>query len=393
MYRILLASGFVLSFLFLFLTKEDKPVAEHPAEKPPIQEIEISGMNLKQVSYADFKGWEKDNLLESLAALKRSCVVTAKRRPEWKKFCSDIDAQKFRSNKAVRKFFEQNLIPFSVNAGETGLFTGYYEPEIEGSIVKTQVYQTPLYELPEDIVRIDLNRFNPKYKGEVFFGRLDGKEVKPYFTREEIEKNDKFPARILAWVKHPADAFILQIQGSGLVRLPDGKALPVGYAGNNGHKFVGIGSIMAKKGLLKRGVYTMAEIKEWLKKNPVEAKKLMHQNPRFIFFKKLNDNGAIGSLGVPLTAQRSVAVDPAFIPLGSILWLETTDPDGRPLNRIVAAQDTGTAIKGAIRGDFFWGAGDKALLEAGRMRSRGTYYLLLPLEAARAFQTKDDMNE
>lgn len=270
---------------------------------------------------------------------------------------------------------------FTVNNGETGLFTGYYEPEIEGSLVKTKEYNVPVYALPQDIVRIDLGKFNPKFKGEILFGKQNGEEIEPYLTRREIETGKiKFPAQVIAWVKEPAELFILQIQGSGILKLPDGKKIGIGYAGNNGHAFTGIGSVMAQRGLLKDGVYTMAEIKKWLIANPRQAQSLMHENPRYIFFKKTDRPGAVGSLGVPLTAGRSLAVDPAYVPLGSFLWLQTTAPDGSALNRLVTAQDTGSAIKGAVRGDFFWGTGEKALKEAGRMKSKGIYFLLLPKE-------------
>ena len=239
---------------------------------------------------------------------------------------------------------------------------------------------TPVYGLPEDIVRIDLGKFNPKFKGDVLFGKQEDKEIVPYLTRRDIEEGKtKIPADIIAWVKEPVDLFILQIQGSGILKLPDGEKVGIGYNGNNGHVFTGIGSVMAKKGLLKSGVYTMSEIRDWLIANPEQARELMHENKRYIFFRKLDKPGAIGASGVPLTAGRSLAVDPAFIPLGSFLWLQT-DHNGVSLNRVVTAQDTGSAIKGPVRGDFFWGTGETALKKAGSMKSRGSYFMLLPKE-------------
>ena len=197
-------------------------------------------------------------------------------------------------------------------------------------------------------------------------------------TRRELETGKtKIPADIIAWVKEPVDLFILQIQGSGILRLPDGSKIGIGYDGNNGHSFTGIGTVMAKKGLLKKGAYTMSEIRDWLIAHPERAREMMHENKRYIFFKKLDKPGAVGASGVPLTAGRSLAVDPAYIPSGSFLWLQA-DHHGMSLNRLMTAQDTGSAIKGVVRGDLFWGTGENALKEAGRMRSQGTYYLLLP---------------
>lgn len=379
MYKTALTVGFCLSvFLLLFGgKKEESSLAFPPAEK--IEEPEpAKKFETVPVSFSDLKGWGKDDLLQALPAMKKSCRRTRGQK-EWAAFCREIQDKEFKTNRELRSFLEKRLQAYAVDPGKEGLFTGYYEPEIEGCLTRTRECRTPLYGVPEDIFRINLGEFDSKYEGDIVFGRLEGKNVRPYLTRREIETHDgAFPAEVIAWVRHAADAFVLQIQGSGLIRLPDGKTLAVGYAGNNGRKFVGIGAIMAKRGLLKPGVYTMAEITAWLKKNPVEAEELMHQNPRYIFFKKLNEKGAVGSLGVPLTAGRSLAVDPAYIPLGSLLWLETTAPDGKPMNRLMTAQDTGTAIKGAVRGDFFWGTGDKALKEAGRMKSKGTYFLLIP---------------
>ncbi len=355
-------------------------------KQPAKEESSVSFMDeipdqlvLNPTDFDQLKGFESDRIKESLPALKKSCAVLEKRYDQWQKFCKKLNQADFKTDEQLRSFIQKEMQPFEIKDQKSGLFTGYYEPEIEGSLVKTEQYHTPVYALPKDIVRIDLGKFNPKYKGEILFGKQQGKEIVPYLTRREIEtQKEMFPAEIIAWVKEPADLFILQIQGSGVLKLPDGKLIGIGYAGNNGHAFTGIGSVMAKKGLLKHGVYTMAEIKKWLIDNPQQAQSLMHENLRYIFFKKLDRPGAVGSLGVPLTKGRSLAVDPAYIPLGSFLWLQTTDPDGNPLNRLMTAQDTGSAIKGAIRGDFFWGRGDEALKEAGRMKSTGTYFLLLP---------------
>lgn len=334
-------------------------------------------IKLSKADFSQLNGFENDNVLEALPALKKSCLILKEKYEQWKSVCRELN-KSFKSNEEFRSFLKKNFQPFLINDNQKGLFTGYYEPEIEGSLVQTEKYATPVYGLPRDIVRIDLGKFNPKFKGEILFGRKNGKEITPYLTRKEIETGTtNFQADIIAWVKEPVDLFILQIQGSGILKLPDGDKIGIGYDGNNGHNFTGIGSVMAKKGLLKKGVYTMSEIRDWLISNPKQAQKLMHENKRYIFFKKLDKPGAIGSLGVPLTAGRSLAVDPFYIPLGSFLWLQA-EHNNINLNRLMTAQDTGSAIKGPVRGDFFWGTGAEALKEAGRMRSRGNYFLLLP---------------
>ena len=375
----LVLGGFILAAVFLSLKKTPQPVL--PEQTDDLIQEQPDKLRLTETTFDDLDGFETDQIKQALPALKKSCSVLEKRYARWQKFCKKLNHEKFSTDGELRSFIKEEMRVFSINNNETGLFTGYYEPEIEGSLVKTKEYAVPVYALPQDIVRIDLGKFNPKFKGEILFGKQDGKEIKPYLTRREIETGEiKFPAQVIAWVKEPAELFILQIQGSGILKLPDGKKVGIGYAGNNGHAFTGIGSVMARQGLLKGGVYTMADIKNWLIANPRQAQSLMHENPRYIFFKKTDRPGAVGSLGVSLTAGRSLAVDPAYVPLGSFLWLQTTAPDGSALNRLVSAQDTGSAIKGAVRGDFFWGTGDNALKEAGRMKSRGIYFLLLPKE-------------
>lgn len=375
----LVLGGFILAAVFLSLKKTPQPVL--PEQTDDLIQEQPDKLRLTETTFDDLDGFETDQIKQALPALKKSCSVLEKRYARWQKFCKKLNHEKFSTDGELRSFIKEEMRVFSINNNETGLFTGYYEPEIEGSLVKTKEYAVPVYALPQDIVRIDLGKFNPKFKGEILFGKQDSKEIKPYLTRREIETGEiKFPAQVIAWVKEPAELFILQIQGSGILKLPDGKKVGIGYAGNNGHAFTGIGSVMARQGLLKDGVYTMADIKNWLIANPRQAQSLMHENPRYIFFKKTDRPGAVGSLGVSLTAGRSLAVDPAYVPLGSFLWLQTTAPDGSALNRLVSAQDTGSAIKGAVRGDFFWGTGDNALKEAGRMKSRGIYFLLLPKE-------------
>jgi membrane-bound lytic murein transglycosylase A len=261
---------------------------------------------------------------------------------------------------AARAYFEQWFDPYAVAAlsGERrGTITAYYEAEVEGEPEPDCDYIVPIYGKPHDLP-------------------AGGSE---YLSRREIENGGiRAKAPVLFWAKNPTDVHILHIQGSGRVKTRNGKKYRVGYAGNNGRKFTGIGSILKSRGIDVGGPYSMLNVKKWLDAHPAEAKKLMHLNERFIFFRDIDGDAPVGAMGVPLTSGRSVAVDPDFIPLGLPLFLETTDPDNEPIERLVVAQDVGAAIKGAVRADLFWGSGKAAFAKAGRMKSDGEYFILLP---------------
>ena len=324
---------------------------------------------LTPVGFEALNGFEDDEVIRALPALKKSCAVL-KKRAEWKKFCKKLNNKNFENSAELRAFIKSEMRPFAV--GQTGLFTGYFKPEMEGALEKTEKYTVPVLGVPADMIKVDLGRFYPELKGKTIFGRVKNGEIVPYFTRREIESG-KANAAAVAWVKHKADLFTAQVQGSTVLVLPDGRRISLHFAGHNGHSFYGIGRDLAKK-----GIHSMQAIRKWLIENPQHGEKLMHKNKRYIFFKTGDDTDAVGSMGVALTPRRSLAVDTDFIPLGSFLWLDTVAPDGAPLRRLMTAQDTGAAIKGIVRGDFFWGTGEKALKEAGRMKSKGTYFVLLP---------------
>ena len=335
--------------------------------------------SLKQVTYAALPDWQKEDMNDVLVAMQRNCQAL-RSKPEWKNVCTQVSNFKGSSAKQIRKLIENNMTPYAVyaNGSDEGMFTGYYEASLNGSLQKDEKNTYPIYGLPKDIVTLDTHSIcQPGYDKGTITGRIEKGRFVPYYTRADIHE-DSIDAPVLLWVESPVDAFILHIQGSGRVQTPDG-VFHVGYAGNNGHDFVGIGSIMEKEGLLQPGQASMPHIRQFLHANPQRAKQLMNQNPRYIFFKMLEKNdGPIGAFGVPLTAKRSMAVDTNFVPLGSLLYLDTFTPDGKPLRRLVAAQDKGNAIKGAVRGDFFWGYGDEAFENAGRMKSKGRYFILYP---------------
>ena len=334
---------------------------------------------LQKVSYSVLPGWKDDDMTKVLPALVQNCNALATR-PEWKTFCDGISRLQNASSQKIRHFIEKNMAPYAVYSygSNEGTFTGYYEASLTGSLVKDEKNTYPIYGLPNDLVSLDTKSVC-SVGGDIgtVIGRIENGRFLPYYTRQDIA-NKKLDAPVLLWVEDAVDAFILHIQGSGRVQTPDG-VFHIGYAGNNGHDFVGIGSIMTKEGVLEQGKASMPQIRKWLKENPDKAHHLMNQNPRYIFFKILQKaDGPLGALGVPLTAERSLAVDTTYIPLGSLLYLDTKTPDGDDIHKLVVAQDKGSAIKGAIRGDYFWGYGDKAFENAGRMKSQGRYYLLYP---------------
>lgn len=386
--------------------------ADSPPEPPPLPD----GVTLTAVGYDALPGWTEDRISEALPALRRSCDrlgIMAVRSGadsylgpgvyggtlgDWVELCMELDralpATLDPDENALRAFFEARLQPYAVRYTDSatgtersdGMFTGYYEAELRGSREPSPDYPVPIHGVPADLVTVDLAASNPDLgKTAPMVGRRDGDRVQPYWTRAEIDDGKlNGAAPVLLWAADPVDKHVLQIQGSGVVTLPDGTTERIGYAGHNGHTFVGLGRIMADRGLVEPGKGSMPHIRAWLKENPEAAWDIMRQNPRYIFFRRIagDVDGPIGALGVPLTPKRSVAVDTRYVPLTVPLWLDTHDPDNRPLRRLVVAQDVGSAIKGVVRGDFFWGFGEEALAEAGRMKSRGTWYLLLPRAAA-----------
>lgn len=332
-----------------------------PSSYPPQPQ---SGFRLTAVDFYQLPGWEEDNHAEIIPALKESCLVT---RAMW---CREID--KAGDGQKVKQFVESNFQPFKVNNnGEAkGTFTGYYQVETKGSLKKTNSHQVPLLGIPSDLVEVNK-----------VIGRYENGNFKPYFTRAEIESGIlKDKAKEIIWLNDPIEAHMLHVQGSGMIKLDNGQTIKVGFAQSNGLPFKGITRILIEKGKLEPNQLSMLATRDWLRKNPKEAKKLMAENPRYIFFRKIEDNDsrAIGAAGIPLTFKRSIAVDNQYIPLHSLLWLNSKDAEGNNLQRLMVAQDTGSAIKGVVRGDFFWGRGEAAFQKAAGMKSVGEYYILKP---------------
>jgi membrane-bound lytic murein transglycosylase A len=374
---------------------------EAPKDKPKAKTEAAPKLLLARVAFADLPGWGDDRVAKALPALKRSCDRLLRRDADapvgpdgragtvadWQAPCAALDGVPKGDDAALRAVLERHFVPFAAEGtdGPEGLFTGYYEASLEGARERRGPYQHPIYAKPDDLITADVARFRADIKPTRIVGRVQDQRLVPYYTRAEIwdgafrERND-LP---LFYADDPVDVFFLHVQGSGVVELPDGTRQRVGYAANNGHDFFAIGRALIRSGEMDGEDMSMQGIRDWLRANPDTADALMRRNPRFIFFRKIDGPGPIGAQGVALTAGRSLAVDPAYMPLGAPVFLDTTDPVTRePLQRLMVAQDTGSAIKGPVRGDFFWGSGEPALAKAGRMKQQGRYYLLLPESVA-----------
>lgn len=354
-------------------------------------------ISLQKTDFSDLRGWKKDNLEDMVPAFEASCGVILKtsspelpsavvkiNTSDYQRACMRFFDEKIGNAKDFKKFLQDNFVPYLVsqNGVTDGKFTSYYQAKISASTTPDDKYKYPIYGKPADLIEVNLADFGEELPKTRLLGRVQNQKMVPYYTRAEIENNPDvakdFP--ILLWGDNPVDILIMQIQGSAIAELPDGETVSLAYADNNGRKFSGIGSVLLAAGKLEKGKASMGEIKKWLEANLDEAKKYMQQNERYVFQRISNTHGAVGAQGVELTAQRSIAVDKTKVPLGAMFWLETTGPDGEPLEKTVIAQDIGGAIKGAVRGDYFWGYGDNALEAAGKMNAKGRYYIFMPKE-------------
>ena len=335
------------------------------------EKVKEDGRVLTPVTFADLPGWEQDDLSGALSAFLRSCKGPV--------------CEAAATVSSPRAFFETHFQPFAVNAGQEGLFTGYYEPLLQGSRERSERFRVPLYVRPPDLVTVDLGDFREELKGQRIAGRVEEGELIPYPDRTAIEGGALAGKKLeLVWVDDPVDAFFLQIQGSGRVRLEDGGEMRVGYAAQNGHPYFAIGKDLVERKALTREQVSMQSIRRWLEENPDLADDVMARNASYVFFEELRGEGPLGAQGIPLTPGRSLAVDLKHWTLGVPMWLDTQAPSpregepDRPLRRLMIAQDTGGAIRGVVRGDVFWGHGEEAAEIAGRMKHPGRIWVLLP---------------
>ena len=340
--------------------------------------------------WEDLPGWQEDDLGAAWPAFMQSCrVFNGKAQSGWKRVCDLAKNVDGSDSRAVRRFFEAQLAPYALVAADgksEGLITGYYEPLLKGSRTRSASYATPALGVPDDLLTIDLSEVLPELKNLRLRGRLQGNKVVPYYARAEIEAgNAQGAQKPLLWLDDPVEFFFLQVQGSGRVKLPDGKLVRLGYADQNGHPYQSIGKTLVERGELKLSEASMQGIQAWARAHPERLQALLNTNPSYVFFRELpaSKDGPLGALGVPLSAERSLAIDPRTTPLGAPVFLATTRPNSnQPLNRLMLAQDTGGAIKGVVRADFFWGFGPGAGEQAGRMKQSGRLWVLLPPELA-----------
>lgn len=344
-----------------------------------------AALPLQASNWQAVTGWLQDDPAQAWLALRASCA-TLSRQATWKPVCDRAGhLGPTPSTTAARQFFEANFTPWQLtNAdGSTqGLVTGYYEPLIRGSRTRSARSTWPIHGVPKDMLTIELGDVYPELKSLRLRGRLVGNKVLPYWNRAQFgERAEQAQAPVLLWADDPIELFFLQVQGSGRVQLPDGRTVRIGYADQNGYPYQSIGRWLVAQGELPLEKASMDGIKAWAEANPERLHELLNANPSYVFFRELpaSSGGPVGALGVPLSAGRSIAVDPRFVPLGAPVFLSTTHPlSATPLQRLVLAQDTGGAIKGVVRADFFWGFGADAGREAGRMRQQGSMWVLLP---------------
>lgn len=315
------------------------------------------------LDFSDLDGWEDEDHSAALPVFRETCLDMDD--PDWSALCALAGQQE-----SGRAFFELFFRPVLITDGEPGLFTGYFEPELDGSRTRTAKYRYPLYRVPRDV-----NAF------------------RPWHSRAEIEGRNLLAGRglELAWIDDPVEVFFLQIQGSGRVRFRDGTVMRVGYGGNNGHPYRSIG-----RELVRRGVYDLHQVSaqvigNWVRRNPVEGRDLLHTNPSYVFFREVTsvppEKGPLGAMNRSITPMRSVAVDPAYVPLGAPVWIEKGGAS--PLRRLMVAQDTGSAIKGAQRADIFFGTGAAAGRLAGKIKDPGRIVVLMPIQRAYALASEE----
>ena len=317
------------------------------------------------LNFSQLDGWEKDDHAAALDVFLQTCMDFDD--PDWRSLCAVAQHQK---PEAARAFFELMFRPVLIEDGQDALFTGYFEPELDGSRYRSVRYRYPIYKMPRE-----------------------ARSAGQWLPRRDILTSGVMEGRGLeiAWVDDPVELFFLQIQGSGRVRLPDGSTIRIGYGGANGHKYRSIGQELVRRGIYSVHQVSAQVIKNWVRRNPRDGHELLMHNPSYVFFREVrkvaSSAGPLGAMNRSVTTLRSLAVDPKYTPLGAPVWLEKDGADS--MRRLMVAQDTGSAIKGAQRADIFYGTGDEAGQAAGRLRDPGRMVVLLPIQRAYALLPED----
>lgn len=377
-----------------------KPVTQSSVTKcdcpqqssPPVTTIKQPDYALlKLAQWEDIDGFTEDDISAAWPAWLQSCSTLKNKtqgdQQPWQAACNVASTLTKPNRQAVQAYFMQYFNVYSTanaDGSSIGLITGYYEPLLKGSRSKSSQYPFPLYKQPADLITVDLGEAYPELKNKRVRGKLKGNKLVPYPTRAEIEATPSpLAGNELVWINDIVDGFFLQVQGSGLVQFENGESMHVGYADQNGQTYNSIGRVLIERGELNKDQAGMQGIKDWARDNPQKLRDLLNANPSYVFFRELPAGlpGPLGALGVPLTAERSAAVDPRYVPLGAPIFLSTTQPNtNKPLKKLMLAQDTGGAIKGGVRADYFWGAGESAGKQAGSMKQPGKIWVLLPKE-------------
>lgn len=346
-------------------------------------ELQTPAPLARQCAWAEIPGWQKDRTVDALHTFRRSCRALSGT-PMWNKVCDQAQAVPPK-DAAARAFFEANFTPWllqDADGGTDGIITGYYVPDIEARRTPDSEYRYPILGPPQDMLEIDLSSVYPELARYRLRGRIDGNRVVPYWDRATIESD---PSRIeadpLFWVRDPVELFFLQVQGSGRINLVDGSRVMLNYANQNGHPYRSIGKLLLERNEMSKEQMSMQNIARWGREHPDRIDALLHENPSYVFFtpQPMDAPTPPGAQGVPLMPGRSLAVDRSYVELGTPVFIDTRWPrEEKPLQRLMVAQDTGGAIKGRVRADFFWGVGDAAGWQAGAMKYPGRMWVLLP---------------
>jgi membrane-bound lytic murein transglycosylase A len=376
-------AGLLAALLTVALLGACRTTPQGPPKKPA-----VSTTVYEHAQWSQLPGWETDNVQEAWAAFLASCRAL-RFQAQWAAPCTAAQTVPADSPTSIRTYFESAFEPYKIikrmgsTREDTGLVTGYFEPLLYGSRTPSVRFVAPLYAPPPDLLTIDLASLYPELKGKRVRGRLEGNKVVPYFARGELSTDPLLEGHEIVWIDSAFDAMMLEVQGSGRVQLPDGKVIRLQYADQNGQPYHSIGRYLVTIGALTVEEANLPGIRAWLVAHPERLREVLDANPSVVFFSEapLGDPnlGPKGAEGIPLTTGRSIAVDPTWIPLGTPVFLATALPDsGEPLQRLVIAQDTGGAISGAPRADYFCGSGPQAADLAGRMRQQGSLWLVWP---------------
>ena len=364
--------------LLILLVAACAPLAPCPQCPPAAVKPAPETANYVEFAFDALPGWPSADLDRSLRAFLNGCA----RAPVLAKACAAAATVAPDDPQAARVFFETHFAPYALASSsgqDSGLITGYYEPVIDGSRTQNGAHRFPIFGVPDDLVVVDLAAVSPDVRNLRLRGRIDGRRVVPYPSRGEIESRG-VPAPVIAWTNDPVELFFLHIQGSGQVRLDTGERIRVGFADQNGHPYRSLGRHLIDRGELALEQASMHGIKAWAQANPAKLQEALNANPSYVFFRELPaTEGPPGALGVALSPEYSLAVDRRFVPLGAPVYLATTHPlSEERLERMMAAQDTGGAIRGVVRADFYWGTGPEGGALAGRMRQQGRMWLMWP---------------